>query len=265
MRWLPLSPEAAEQYCSDIPVEEQINLLHLYLKQHLDEIRALYEEGRGHTYLEILLFSLLDTLGSVTSNSSKGGGQRIREFVEKLEEYSELCRYSVPALLHVIDPDSSDMLSRLRQRCQELFELHFEPGCLPEICMDLSAEEIKSLIGTITVLRKNNPKVELCQCSHSRMLASKRNSLVHQLVRKGLRSSWNRPIPHYVWIGSDHASNTPDNWDIVYPVQYLIKLCDYGLSFACGYLRDNNIRPYSALVRSSSWLSDKQKAGSWLE
>lgn len=130
-------------------------------------------------------------------------------------------------------------------------------AALPEICMDLSGEEIKVLIGAITVLRKNNPKVELYQCSHSRMLASKRNALVHQLVRKGLRSSWNYSIPHYVWIARDNASNTPDDWEIVYPVQYLIKLCDYGLSFACGYLRDNNIRPYSALVRSASWLSDK--------
>jgi hypothetical protein len=265
MRWLPLTPEAAEQYCSDIPVEEQIDSLRQYLKQHLDGIKALYEEGRDHSYLEILLFSVLDTLGSVTSNSSKGGGQRIREFVEKLEGYPELLRYSVPALLQVIDSDSSDKLRTLRRRCQEHFELHWQPGCLPEICMDLSGEEIKSLIGTITVLRENNPKLELCQCSHSRMLASKRNSLVHQLVRKGLRSSWNRPIPHYVWISSDNASNTQEDWDIVYPVQYLIQLCDHGLSFTCGYLRDNNIRPYSALVRSGSWLSDKQKAGSWLE
>ena len=259
MRWLPLTPEAAEQYCSDIPVEEQIDLLHQYLKQHLDGIKALYEEGRDHSYLEILLFSVLDTLGSVTSNSSKGGGQRIREFVEKLEGYPELLRYSVPALLQVIDSDSSDKLSTLRQRCQEHFELHWQPGCLPEICMDLSGEEIKALIGTITVLRENNPKLELCQCSHSRMLASKRNSLVHQLVRKGLRSSWNCSVPHYVWIASDNASITPDDWEIVYPVKYLIKLCEYGLSFACRYLRDNEIKPYSALVRSASWLEINKK------
>ena len=258
MRWLPLTSEAAEQYCSDIPVEEQIDLLHQYLKQHLDGIKALYEEGRDHSYLEILLFSLLDTLGSATCVSSKGGGgRRIRMFVEKLEGFPELRSFSVPALLQVIEFNKCDMLSGLQQRCQELFELHWNSFCLPEIRKDLFEADFNRLISVSTISHRADLTAELERCKHSRMLASKRNALVHQLVRKGLRSSWNRSIPHYVWIGSDNASNTQENWDIVYPVQYLIQLCDHGLSFTCGYLRDNNIRPYSALVRSASWLSDK--------
>lgn len=259
MAWLPLTNEAISEYTSGIDVDEQIDLIREYIQGHIDMAADLLRSGHDASQVEIIAFSILDTLGSlaVSGRERKGGGTRLRMFIEQHGGCPELLNYSVPALLEAIDLAACDQLHELRDHCQILFEQHWEPGCMPELNLDLCEDEAERLAGSLGIPIRESPKVDLDQCKHSRMLASKRNAIVHQLVRKGLRSTYRSSSPHYIWCADDEGRNLPGRWDLVYPANFLLKLCRNGQDSTCAYLREKRASPYSILAKSSPWLADK--------
>lgn len=259
MAWLPLTDDAARKYLSGICVDEQIDLIQEYLQSHLDSVSSLLSAGHDPSHVEILVFATLDALGSLVfpGMEGKGGGARLRMFVEQYCSCPEVLNYSVPALLDAIDTVFCDQLHALRGRCLDLFCDHWQPGCMPELSQDLCKDEVKGLTGDLYITIRENPRISLGQCQHSRMLASKRNAIVHQLVRKGLRSTLQASSPHYIWCSDETGSNSPEKWDLVYPVPFLLKLCRNGLLSACEYLREKKISPQSILVKSSPWLVNR--------
>lgn len=223
-----------------------------------------------------MAFSLLDSLGYLLRpDKIKGGGQRIRGFIECLASCEDCTRFSVPALLSLLRASEDTSFQALQNRCQELFDLHWDPGSLLGIQMDLSESEVLELTGgrgNLQVVLTSGALIELGQCKHSRMLAEKRNALVHQLVKKGLRSVANVSEPHYIWRASDDAYNDdvngnnddsgnnrtdPDDWELVYPVKFLLNLCEDGILAACSHLREKEIEPYPLLLQNVSWLAGK--------
>lgn len=259
MPWLPLTDDAACRHLSDTCVDEQINQIQDYLQCHIDSVGSLLSAGHDSSHVEILVFATLDALGSLVfpGMEGKGGGTRLRMFVEQYCGCPELLNYSVPALLDAIDPVVCDQLHSLRSRCLGLFCDHWQPGCMPELSQDLCKDEVKELTGDLEVTIRENPRITLGQCQHSRMLAAKRNAIVHQLVRKGLRSAWQASSPHYIWCSDETGSNSPEKWDLVYPVPFLLELCKNGLATTCEYLREKEISPQSILIKSSPWLVNR--------
>ncbi len=254
-----MTQEEIASLCEDLSVEEQVDLLEQDLRAHCDLIRDLLAERDAASHAEILAFSLLDSLGYLLMPAKKiGGGQRIRVFIESLASCEDCTRFSVPALLSLLRASEDTSFQALQNRCQELFDLHWDPGSLLGIQMDLSESEVLELTGgrgNLQVVLKSGVLIELGQCKHSRMLAEKRNALAHQLVKKGLRSVMKDSGPHYIWRASDDSSNAPGDWDLVYPVKFLLNLCDDGIATVCGHLRTERIKPYPLLLQSVSWLS----------
>lgn len=260
MAWLPMTQEEIASLCGDLSVEDQVGVLEQDLRKHLDLIRNLPAEGDVASHVEILAFSLLDSLGYLLNPQNKtGGGKRIRDFIETLPSHEDFTRLSVPALLSLLRASDDTTLQALQDRCQELFDLHWDPGSLslPRIQMDLSESEFMELTGCrrdLQVDLNSGTSIELGQCKHSRMLAEKRNALAHQLIKKGLRAVVTDTEPYYIWCASDDDSNAPGDWDLVYPVKFLLNLCEDGIVAACSHLRMKEVSPYHLLLRNASWL-----------
>jgi len=270
-----MTHEKIASLSDDISVEEQVDLLEQDLRAHCRLIRDRLAEIDAASHAEILAFSLLDSLGYLLDPEIRGGGQRIRFLIESLASYEDCTRYSVPALLSLLRASNNAQLQALQNRCQDLFDLHWVPGSLPGIQMDLSQSEVLELTDGRENLQVHLPSgtlIELGQCKHSRMLAEKRNALAHQLVKKGLRSVVEDSGPYYIWRASDDANNNdvnnnnddndnnptaPGDWDLVYPVKFLLNLCEYGILVACSHLREKKIKPYPLLLQSVSWLAGK--------
>jgi hypothetical protein len=261
MRWLPITYEEASSSYADLTVEEQVDLLEQDLKAHCEVIRDLSMTREAASHAEILAFSLLDALGFIANPKQKsGGGRRIRGFIENCIAIEDCKRFSVPAMLSALRRCDDESLHALRCHCEELFCKHWEPGSLPCIDMDLQEHEISGLIGGPThhvrLRLSSGAPIELEKCKHSRLLAAKRNALTHQLVNKGLRSIASDLGPHYIWYANDSGDNTPESWELIYPVKFLIELCSKGIAVACNHLRQNNIMPYPMLLSAAPWLAD---------
>lgn len=259
MTWLPISREAAESLYMDESAEEQIVELEQYLQGHCNKIRDLLSDREAHTHAEILAFSVLDSLGYIVNpKKSNGGGVRIRSFIEKFCARDELKLYSVPAMLSALRLSDDRSVQDLRDRCEDLFNQHWQPDSFPSIEHDLKDSEVVELFPG-----KANAKIdigggafiELDQCKHSRMLSGKRNAITHQLVKRGFRQGTRTSMPYYIWSYNSNLSSLPADWNLVYSLSFLLELCDKGIAATCAYLRSKNTKPYPRLIPATAWLA----------
>lgn len=262
MRWLPLSEDEISSEIGGLDVAEQVHLIRSFLSEHIKTAREQLVDNREGLQAEVIAYSVLDSLGSLSLADEKhlrGGGARIRRYIEEFSGHPELLNYSVPALMQALGQSPSCQLGKLRSHCSDLFNHHWQPGYLPTINNDICEEAVRDLIGgdNLEVSIREYPKITLSQCKLSRMLASKRNALTHQLIRKGLSSSRIADKPHYICcFNGDDAINCPDKWNLVIPASYLLDLCDAGLESSCTYLIENQIAPYPMLMRKAAWLAE---------
>jgi hypothetical protein len=244
----------------DESAEEQIAELEQSLQEHCNRIRDLALDKEAYTQTEILVFSLLDSLGFIVNPSGpNGGGRRVRSFVEEFCACEELERYSVPALLSALWQCDDQSLCGLRDHCQDVFRQHWEPGCLISIDRDLKEGKVIELLRgrkNVRIAIRDGAAIELEKFKHSRMLAGKRNAITHQLVKRGFRSSTQAPAPFYrCWYNSSFRS-LPEDWDLTYPVPFLLALCEKGVEATCAFLRDKKMKPYQILLSATAWLDN---------
>lgn len=262
MRWLPLSEDEISSEIGGLDVAEQVHLIRSFLSEHIKTAREQLVDDREGLRAEVIAYSVLDSLGSLSLADEKhlsGGGMRIRRCIEKFCSRPELTNYSVPALMQALGKSPSCRFRELRRQCSDLFHRHWQPGALPTINNDICEEAVRDLIGddNLEVLIRECPRITLSQCKLSRMLASKRNALTHQLIRKGLSSSWTAGKPYYIcYFNDEDEINCPDRWNLVIPSSYLLDLCDAGLESSCTYLIENQIAPYPMLMRKAAWLAE---------
>jgi hypothetical protein len=259
MTWLPISPEEAESLYMDESAEEQIAELEQYLQEYCNRIRELALDSEAHNQTEILVFSLLDSLGFIVGPSGpNGGGRRVRLFIEEFCACEELERYSVPALLSALWQCDDQSLDELCDHCQNVFMQHWEPDSLVSIDRDLNKAEITELVRdreNVRIAIRDGAAIELEKFKHSRLLAGKRNAITHQLVKRGHRSS-TRPAPFYRWRYNSSFRSLPEDWDLTYPAPFLLALCEKGIAATCAFLRDKKTKPYQILLPATAWLDN---------
>jgi hypothetical protein len=260
MTWLPISREDAESMYMDESADEQIAALEQYLQEYCNRIRDLSSDREAYTQTEILVFSLLDSLGFIVGPSRpNGGGQRVRFFVEEFCACEELERYSVPALLSALLQCDDQSLCDLRDRCQYVFRQHWVPESLVSIDRDLEKAEIIELVRgqeNVKIAIRDGAAIELEKFKHSRMLAGKRNAITHQLVKRGYRLATKASAPFYVWRYDPSFRSLPEDWDLAYPAPFLLTLCEKGIAATTAFLRDKKMKPYQILLPATAWLGN---------
>lgn len=228
-------------------------------------INELYEsiiniEGKEYinNHKQTLLFNFLDFLSKVPAKDEISNRERFTSFIHNFCDWSEDYNVSLPYLKIIVEKDTSDELSKVREFC--FTNLNMWKKSTPiTLDYDPPIKDIDDLWPEgYKALGKIAPK-HLC---HLNLFWSLRNSLVHEMRPLGKAFDlFTIDIPHYNGRIDIDYNNTNDLmlqkqyvWELNYPTKFYITIIQNAIKNLRKYCYNERLNPYLRFRIESSWI-----------
>jgi hypothetical protein len=240
---------------------ERIGEFDHYLTSKLQEIDEI-SSGDSLLYRKILYVSFLDSLAACIYPNA-GNKHRFTSLIDRFSHWEERDRI---CMLHVgrfcsLNPEPE--LEKLREKSfavLKLWQQDLNGTSTVKACENPTYDEIKSL--WLKSKSESGLPYELSDFKLVSLLYRLRNSLVHQFQSKGRELGPILPDqPFYTLYKTidDNDGLIPSHFELVYPSDFLSKLCRSTLKNAVAYLKKGNINPFPSYFAGDYWLEDLNK------
>jgi hypothetical protein len=221
--------------------EELINQFCSYFDEKIFEIDNL----NNPLYKNILIIILMDTLSRVWTQGIENKNKirfvrLIRECIQW--EYSD--RVSIPIAHYRLNEITVNHL--LKDKINQIMG-NLQKSAIHRL-------DIDPLYLDIIKLGKNKDEMRIIkQSTHSELLYSFRNSLIHEFRKpgRGMEFSNDNESPYYH--GMTDFDFNKKTWELVYPTKFLINLAKIALKSIKIFLTSKGLNPYSFFEFGSPW------------
>jgi hypothetical protein len=250
-------------------VAEKIERFAGYFGQHIEAILRIEDASDDALYVRLLLTTLLDTLARV-AYPAEGDASRRRyvKFVVLHSGWKDVERVSLLHLNRLLAKESSPDFLGLKQWAEERLNMFLPIDAVPrlirhpseterDISGDPTLAEVLSLWphGPNGALRIDHARPE--DLHHGSLLYQYRSHLVHEFRVPGKGWDVKRTgTPFYQRFAQavDFLRPVAERWELVYPLEFLGKLCRDSLASLRELLISESRNPFEALKEGSFWI-----------
>jgi hypothetical protein len=168
----------------------------------------------------------------------KWNGHRFKSFVVKYADWAEAEKISVPQLYYYLQVSSEE--TDLRKFLES--KIHWTPGDVVPISVDVSMGELTSLTTGSTILEK---------FQHVELLWKYRNSISHEIRELGYGIKLpDDETPFYH--SCEHKGCS--YWELVYPENFIYGIVKTSLSNLYAWCIENRYNPYETHTFGTLWV-----------
>lgn len=250
-------------------VAEKIEQFTVHFGQHIEAILRIEDAPNDTLYPRLLLTTLLDTLARV-AYPAEGNASRRRyvKFVVLHSGWKDVERVSLLHLNRLLAKGSSPDFLSLKQWAEGRLNMLLPIDPVPKLIRrpgetekDISGDptmaEVLSLWphGPNGALRIDRTRPE--DLRHGSLLYQYRSHLVHEFRVPG--NGWDvkktgTPFYQKFTQAVDFLRPVAERWELVYPLEFLGKLCLDSLASLREFLISESRNPFEALKEGSFWI-----------
>jgi len=204
-----------------------------------------------------LMYSYLDLLSKVTLGNPKGNRERFLHLLENYYEWEYLDFVSVQLIQIELMNEQREQFNDLKRYVTK--KLATFPKSQPiSLSYDVKYEELIELWpGGL----KLNGKYKLEFFTHKNLLYRFRNRLIHEMRPPGSQFNFFEiNYAHYVPVKkmdlnpkTQELEVFDDVWQLNYPLEFFVEMCNSVRKNLERYIRDNSINPYNSYYFGHSW------------
>ena len=194
-------------------------------------------------YRKILYLVQIDALSRAAFPHEKGHKKRVTKFLDECSNWCDKDRVSAVQLelsLKTNGTSSGPLFDLINNRITSWIE-----GTLIKPSHDLNLEEVQSL--AYSDLSNSDLSKIADEARYVKLFYKYRNALIHEF-REPPDFGIDSTAPYYLGMG-DHQSTEESSWKLVFPVEFLERLCERSIDGLEKYLIENNQDPYESYER----------------
>ncbi|MCF7802465.1 MAG: hypothetical protein K9N34_10675 [Candidatus Marinimicrobia bacterium] len=192
---------------------------------------------KSRLFKKILLFTIIDCLGTSCDCPRKSHHEKILHLISELSNWNDQNKVSSPQLAVVLKNkglSDQDLYKKVYKKIGS-----WTDGQEPQISNDFEFQELSDEAD-------ENTHKTLEKHRHRERLYEYRNTLIHEFREPGYSFEHDdEEMPYYLMID--------DNWELAYPVNF-IKMITWNILCALPeYFKKHNINPYENYSFGSPW------------
>lgn len=228
-----------------------------YFQSRLSEVKALTAE-HAELYRRVLYVGIIDTLAGAAMPKRPSQHERFVYFLKRFCCWSDGERVSLPHLVQLLRKNPDPAFEKLRTWALPKYkEMPAFSGELTPISSDPLCDEVRKMWPGGKEHRTPLEGIDLESLQHFHLLYAYRNSLVHELRMPGYGMEFgDRDEPYYHRMSTADGDDFAATAELVYPQNFMHKLCSAGLASVQQYFSANELNPYDSYVFGSYWLRE---------
>lgn len=195
-------------------------------------------------FRKILYLVEIDTLSRAAFPNQKGHKNRVIKFLDECSNWSARDRVSAIQLQHILEKNgksSGALFGLIKNRVDS-----WTCGSIIYPSQDLSFGEVQSLA------RSDVSKI-VDEARYDRLLYKYRNTLIHEFREPGTGMDLGTDSASPYYLGIYHQNTGESSWELVFPVQFLERLCKDGIKGLRKHLLTNKLNPYDSYKFGTQW------------
>ncbi len=201
---------------------------------------------------KILYISIIDSLSGIIY-PNKSPRQSFTKFISGFSNWNYAEYISIPHLskLLILNPDPK--FSVLRKFIFSKID-NWKKGSDIYIDKDLNINEIKKYWPKKISLSEKISGASLDSLKHIHLFYNYRNSLIHSFIALGTDLEVPEHEEPYYWF-----LTSSNHWDLIYPTEFLNKICKSLIENTETFLKENRIDPIEIIKSGRYWLKQLNK------
>ena len=241
-------------------LEENIKDYFFYMESLKDSIKSLKVDNDSHALIikHLACVGLLDTLAKCVAspNPNFNNYDRFTSFIKTFCDWRECSKISLPHLVRFLQLVPSPEFADLRKHAITKLDA-WQLGVINYSENDQTYKEVSRLWPKEKIHKKQIESLTLESLQHYSLFWKFRNSIVHelQIPGHGTEAIIRERPGYHGYIGSvDSQNNAIFKWQLVYPIPFILKLIDNGISNLKIYCQENKLDPYDYYKLGNYWI-----------